>query len=101
MKFFSFALIMLTISASAFAEKEEMLEKGKAMMVSNIDKRITVLQQTKSCISAATSRDKLKECGKKMREQMREVKEDALDDRKEMKAKFKEMKEKKKDKKSS
>jgi ElaB/YqjD/DUF883 family membrane-anchored ribosome-binding protein len=94
MKSLSVALIILTFSLSAFAQKEEMIAKGKEVMISNIDKRISVLQQTKTCISASSSKEELKECRKKMHDQMKEIKEDAQEGRQQMRSKFKEMKDK-------
>ncbi|MFY7994643.1 MAG: hypothetical protein ACOVP4_15195 [Bacteriovoracaceae bacterium] len=100
MKFMS--LVLLVFSFSVFAEGDgEMFQKGKAMMLSNMDKRISILQESKSCISSASNRDQMKACRDQMKAKMKEIKEDAKEGKVEMKEKFKQMKLERKSKKSS
>ncbi len=100
MKFMS--LILLVVSFSAFAEGDgEMFQKGKAMILSNMDKRIGILQESRSCISSASNREQMKDCRQKMKAKMKEIKEDAKEDKAEMKETFKQKKAERKAKKNS
>lgn len=95
MKFMTMAL--LALSFSAFAEGDgEMFKKHKDMVVANMEKRIGILQESKSCISAATNKDQLHACRQKMKESMKGIKDDSKEARAAMKAEFKANKEKKK-----
>ena len=78
-----------------------MFQKGKAMMLSNMDKRISILQESKSCISSASNRDQMKDCHIKMKAKMKEIKKDAKENKTEMRETFKQKKAERKAKKNS
>ena len=81
-------LMILTFaifSFSAVAEDKQFFESMKAMKLANIEKRITFIQELKSCISAATEKEAFKLCNEKHNASMKELHED----RKEMKEQFK------------
>lgn len=44
------------------AKQKERFAKAKSMAEANIDKRISALQQTKSCISGANDKNALRKC---------------------------------------
>ncbi len=90
MKFLILTLLFLSFSATA--QEREVLAKAKELMISNIDERIATLQETKSCISSASTKDALNECRKKMHTQMKAFKDQKKQDRKELKATFEKLK---------
>ena len=61
MKFVAIVFVM-TLASVAFAEEGEMLAKVKEHSLSNIDKRITYLQEMKSCVSSAADKAAMKKC---------------------------------------
>ena len=97
MKFATIAFVLF--SFSAMAQDKEVLSKAKELMTSNIDQRISILQETKSCVSAAESKEQLKECRQKMHSKMKDLKEDIKNDREELKSTFDKVKKGKKEKK--
>jgi Skp family chaperone for outer membrane proteins len=96
MKFLT--LITLTmLSLSTFADGEN-FDKAKEMMLTNIDKRIALVQAHKSCVSAAADKAALKACHEKHNADLQSLRSD----RKTMKEQFKsERKERKTSKKSN
>ncbi len=46
-------------------EKEENVNEMKAKLTERLDKRISQLQETKSCIASATTKEDLKKCREK------------------------------------
>ena len=52
------------VSLNTFAA-DDMLAKEKTNIEQNIDKRISMLQDEKSCVSASASKDDLKKCHEK------------------------------------
>lgn len=96
MKFFAI-LTLSMISYSAFAD-EKNFAKAKEMTLTNIDKRITLIQEHKTCVAAAAERSALKACHKKHNADMKGLRSD----RKTMKEQFKnEKKERKAEKKKT
>lgn len=90
-------LFIMTISLFAFAEgqereakKAELFSKIKSKALENIDKRISQMQENRSCISAAQNKEDMKACRSKMKEHKSEWREK----RKEMKEKRKSRKNK-------
>jgi hypothetical protein len=77
------ALSVFTVSA--FAEMD--FNQKKEMMTNQIDQKMEIYQNAKSCISSATSKDALKSCQEQMKQQREEVKKEH--------DKWKEMKEQK------
>lgn len=76
--------------------KAENFSKAKEMALSHIDKRLTLDQAHRSCVSAASDREALKACREKHQTSMQSLKSD----RKGMKEKFREgRKDRRKDKK--
>ena len=78
-------------------KRKERFEKAKQMATSNIDKRISALQGTKSCISSASDKESLKKCRESARSKAKAMREENKAKREEMKAKWKEMKKKRKE----
>lgn len=83
-------------SLAAFADHHEEDDKGKtfeekkANMLQHIDKRISNMNEMKSCVSAAADKDALKAC----REKMKEYREDMKDKWQEKKKEWKDKKKK-------
>jgi len=55
-------VILLALCSSVSANDGEMLSKVKMQATANIDKRISYLQELKSCVSAATDKEGMKKC---------------------------------------
>jgi len=90
------AVLFLLLSVGVQAEEKgsgEKFQKAKSMMLEKIEKRISNLQDVKSCVSSASNKEALKECRKKMKAHKAEMKEQ----RKEWKKKKKERRKKKKE----
>lgn len=64
---------------TALAEMD--LDKAKAEMTANLDKRIASLQEAKSCISGATSKEDMKKCHHELKEDRQEMKKAHLEKR--------------------
>ena len=82
-------LTLASFSLVGFAAEEE-FAKVKTMMLENIDSRITNLQSSRSCVSAATTQDQMKKC----REDMKKSHDKMKQDRKAKHEAFKSMKKK-------
>ena len=74
--------------------KKEMFEIGKKESLTNLDKRIQHLQETKSCVSSASDGKALKKCrmearkkGESLRAEMKEKRKERMAKRKERMAK--------------
>ncbi len=76
------------------ARKKEMFEKAKSMATSNIDKRISALQDTKSCISSASDKEALKKCRQKAKENAQALRKESKSRRQEMRKKIQEQRKK-------
>jgi hypothetical protein len=57
----------------------KMFEEKKAKLTENIDKRISNLNEMKSCVAGAKDKSALKECRKKMKEFKDDMKEEWQD----------------------
>lgn len=96
-----FALIVLSMISYSALAGEENFAKAKEMMLSNIDKRIGLIQEHKSCVSAAAERSALKACHEKHNADMQGLRSERKTMKEEFKSERKERKElKKKEKKS-
>lgn len=93
MKFLS-AVVLVSLSITAFAEDAEMIAKVKEHKLANIDKRIGYLNELKSCVSSAQSREAFKACHEKHKSQMVSMKDSNEDWREGMKAERKSKKKK-------
>ena len=97
MKFLTMTIFAM-MSFFALAEDKPFFENMKAMKLANIEKRITYINELKSCVTAAADKDAFKNCNEKHNSDMKAL----HSDRKEMKEQFKkERKERKEIKKSS
>lgn len=70
-KFMACSMLLLTFSTYA----QEDLSKAKEMMNQGLDARIANLQNAKSCVSAASTKEALKACHKQLKESQSESKE--------------------------
>lgn len=90
------AVLFLLLSVNSLAEEKgsgEKFQKAKSMMLEKIEKRISNLQDVKSCVSSASNKEALKSCREKMKAHRAEMKEQ----RKDWKKKRKERRKKRKD----
>jgi len=62
--------------ANKDARKKERFAQVKSMAQSNIDKRISALQETKSCISSANDKDSLKSCRQEAKKRHQAIKQE-------------------------
>lgn len=97
-----FGLCLLFTSFSVFAEgkadrkamkkemKKEMFEITKKESLSNLEKRIQHLQETKNCVSGASDGKALKNCRKEARQKGESLRAEMRQKQKERKAKRKE-----------
>lgn len=72
------------------ADEEFAMRKQKKL--ENMDKMISQMQQSRTCVSAATNKDEMKKCKEKMKEHMKGMREE----HKEMKKDWSKKKEEKK-----
>ncbi len=68
------ASLVLVISLNAGAEEkkeksQESIAEIKTRLTQNLDKRISQLQETKACVSAAQDKEALKSCRERSKEQ--------------------------------
>ena len=95
MKLFT-VLVLATLSLSSFAEmKDEDVSKMKSVMTENLDKRISYLQETKACVNKASTKEQIRECHKKLKSSMEELRKSSDKRKQEWSSKRKERKEKK------
>jgi hypothetical protein len=88
---------LLALSTHVMAdqhEKEMNVEEVKQKMLTHIDKRISAMQEHRSCVSSAKDKEALKACRNKMKSHRDAMKEEHMKMRGEMKGK-KDKKEKK------
>jgi flagellar biosynthesis regulator FlbT len=86
------AFSMLNVQAEEKKGSGEKFQKAKSMMLEKIEKRISNLQDVKSCVSSASDKEALKACRAKMKEHRAEMKEQ----RKQWKEKRKQRKQRRK-----
>lgn len=67
-------MIFALLSTSVFAEED--LSKAKEHMTASLDKRIALMQEAKSCVAAATTKEALKACRTQMKEKRQGLKEE-------------------------
>ena len=69
--------LIATFSLSSFADHhEEKFAEMKAKGLANIDKRISSLQQLKSCLSSASEKEAARKCRKENRARMENLRQD-------------------------
>lgn len=98
MKFLTAVFLFALCGPVSAQEKNEMFAKAKEQALSNVDKRISSLNEMKSCFSGATNQEGMKACRKKHKEQMEALHESNEARRKEMKSERKARREKRKKK---
>ena len=71
--------LLMVLSATALAmnkeKKQEMFEARKARAIESIDKKISLMNTLKSCLSSATDKESLKKCRKTHKEAMKSHRE--------------------------
>jgi hypothetical protein len=83
-------IFVLGVSILAYAQNPEgakpqekmFIEQRKAKIISSIDERIKLLQEEKTCVSAAQTPEDLRKCREKSREERKEVWEEMKEQRK-------------------
>ena len=88
---------LILISTTSFAEGGKNFEKRKAERIAQLDKRISILTKHKSCLSSASDKTAMKECGNTKKASMESLKSEnkaAKAKRKQMRAERKANKEK-------
>ena len=90
------ASLLILSPLSVRADKAEMLSKAKAMASQNIDAKIGLLNDLKSCINSASDRAALKECRKQAKSKRQALKESNKARRSEMKEQRRKMREERK-----
>lgn len=88
MKFMSVLLVMF--SMSAFANNMEKMknmpyEEHKKMMMEMLDKKTSMLEESKTCVNSAKDNDALNKCHDKMKEEKHAMKDEMKDKMKAMK----------------
>lgn len=87
---FLVVIFALGVSILAYAQSPEgakpqekmSIEQRKAKIISSIDERIKMLQEEKTCVSAAQTTEDLRKCREKFREQRKESWEERKEQRK-------------------
>jgi ArsR family metal-binding transcriptional regulator len=65
-------LLLSILSTLTFAQNKNVnIEEVKSRALSFMDKKITILQDGKSCVNSASSREELKSCRKNLKEKMK------------------------------
>jgi hypothetical protein len=71
-------LLVLAVSTAAYAEgpnDQQRLAQIKAVKMQGIDGRLSLLQQDKSCVQAASTMDAFNSCEQSWRQGMRQIEE--------------------------
>lgn len=81
MKLFILTLFSVSTLATGNGEvnkeqREEMFNKMKSEILKDIDKRISYMQENKTCINSASSRDDLKNCREAVESKMEALREE-------------------------
>jgi hypothetical protein len=87
---FIVVIFALGVSILAYAQNPEggspqekmSIEQRKAKIISSIDERIKMLQEDKTCVSAAQTYEDLRKCREKSREERKEFREEMKEQRK-------------------
>ena len=90
------AALLFTANTLADNHKSERLSQAKAMAAENIDAKISLLNDLKSCISGANDRAALKNCRSQAKAKRQSLKESSKSKRKEWREKRKKMREERK-----
>ncbi len=83
MKFLGLIIVVLSVVTTSFADggkKKMSMDERKAMIMSNIDKKIAALTDFKSCVSSASAKGDIKTCrqaNKAAREKMKAERKEA------------------------
>lgn len=73
-------IILLLFCPPTFADGK--IEDKKANMIMAIDRQIQALEQAKSCLSSASTKEALKACKKSKKETMKSIKKQRKEDKK-------------------
>jgi hypothetical protein len=81
---FLVVIFALGVSILAYAQNTEpakpqekiSIEESKAKIISSIDERIKMLQEEKTCVSAAKTHEDLRKCRGKVRAERRELRQE-------------------------
>jgi hypothetical protein len=74
-------LALALFSAVTFAEDNANFEEHKKEILSKIDKRIAMMNEHKSCVSSASSKDALKKCRESIKEEKNEMQKENKEER--------------------
>jgi hypothetical protein len=69
-------IVTATCSFSAFAQDD--ISAHKAEMTANMDKRISMLNEAKTCIASASTKEDMKKCHQGLKEDRMEMRKDHL-----------------------
>lgn len=69
-------IFLFTLSVSISAQDGELFTKAKEQQLSNIDKRITYLNELKSCLAGASDKSGLKKCREDHKAKVESLKND-------------------------
>ena len=83
-----FLLCLFFVTAPAFAQDGELVQKVKSEMLSDLDQRINGLTEAKACVTAANDRPALQACQKKLKAGMDSLRDKRKAQRQELKSKF-------------
>ncbi len=81
-------LLVLSLSLSSLSvfahdhDKGPSLEDAKAKILAHLEKRISHINETKTCVSAATSKEALKVCKDNMRSKGKAMRDEAKNKKK-------------------
>jgi hypothetical protein len=67
--------ILLTLCTTVSAQNGELFAKAKEHQIANIDKRISYLNELKSCISGSSEKESVKKCREEHKTKMETLKE--------------------------
>jgi hypothetical protein len=88
-----FLVLMALVSTSVFAQNATTtnnqaanLEQVKQMQLAHMDKRIAIIQEGKTCVQSATTRDAVKACHQQMKQKREALKGEMKSTREQWKA---------------
>lgn len=77
MKYFVIFIALVTLQAFGEAEKkDDGFEANKAKIIEILDKRLASIEEEKKCITLAKTKDDLKACRAKMKEEMGKMRDE-------------------------
>jgi hypothetical protein len=74
-------LALAFLSTVSFADDNANFEEHKKEILSHIDKKISMLNEHKTCVSSASSKDDLKKCHEGMKEDREVMKKEHKEER--------------------